>query len=73
MPLVQVVTRVSYISKSTVILRRDTIVDLPDGFNSRIAQFRMEIQERKRAAIDSFPTRPSIRSMKLSLALRQRR
>ena len=42
MLLVQLVTEVSYISKSNVILRRDTIVDLPDGFNSRIAQFRME-------------------------------
>ncbi len=42
MLLVQLATRVSYISKSNVILRRDTIVDLPDGFNSRIAQFRME-------------------------------
>ena len=38
MPLVQLVTRVSYIPKSNVILRRDTIVDLPDGFNNRIAQ-----------------------------------
>ena len=42
MLLVQLVTRVSYILRSNVILRRDTIVDLPDGFNSRLAQFRME-------------------------------
>ena len=33
--LVQLATRVSHISKSNVILKRDTIVDLPDGFNSR--------------------------------------
>ena len=43
MLLVQLVTRVSlHLRNSNDILRRDTIVDLPDGFNSRIAQFRME-------------------------------
>ena len=28
--------------RSNIILRRDTIVDLPDGFNSRITQFQMK-------------------------------
>ena len=41
MLLVQLTRGVVHL-KSNVILRRDTIVDLPDAFNSRIAQFRME-------------------------------